>query len=106
VAGIDDIIGQWVKKAERSGELQRGKYWGKRLNLDDGYEQTPARLRMTYRILKNAGYVPYEVELFQTLADRKDELQSATDPERARELVREIAQLERKLSVVMEGLRR
>jgi hypothetical protein len=59
---------------------------------------------MTYRILKNAGYVPYEVELFRTLADRKDEYLSVTDPEQARELAREIAQLEQKLSVVIEGL--
>jgi hypothetical protein len=106
MAGIDDIIGQWVKKAERSGELRHGKYWGKPLNLDDGFEQTPARLRMTYRILKNAGYVPYEVELLQTLADRKEAYLSVTDPQQASDLAREIAQLEQKLSVVIEGLQR
>ena len=31
--------------------------------LGDGYEQTPIELRMGYKILKDAGIVPPEVEI-------------------------------------------
>lgn len=39
MAGVDDIISKWVKQAERSSELQRGRYRGKPFNLRDGFEQ-------------------------------------------------------------------
>ncbi|MGD8417232.1 MAG: DUF1992 domain-containing protein [Pseudomonadales bacterium] len=85
MAGVDDIISEWIRKAERTGELKRGPYWGKPFDLDDGYDETPARLRMAYRILKNAGYVPAEVAQLNHLAELKERLTAASDAgERAR----------------------
>ncbi len=106
MAGVDDVIGQWIKRAEKSGELTHGKYWGKPFDLNDGFEQTPARLRMVYRILKNAGYVPHEVEMLQTLANTKERLEEQSDPELRQQLKQEIAELEQKISVVIEGFSR
>ena len=53
MSGVDDIIGNWVKKAERSGELKRGKYWGKPLDFNDGYEQM--RQKIGTRVKKQHG---------------------------------------------------
>jgi hypothetical protein len=101
MAGVDDIIGQWVKQAERSGELKQGRYWGKPFDLDDGFEQTPVRLRMAYRVLKNAGYIPHEVEMLNTLADLKEAAAQESDPAASRALEREIASLQTKVHLAL-----
>lgn len=106
MAGVDDTIGEWIKRAEQTGELKRGRYWGKPFDLDDGSAETPARLRMTYRILKNAGYAPQEVELLKRLADLKSEHDAQPDPARRRALEREVAELSARLSGFLENLRR
>ena len=106
MAGVDDIIGDWVRRAERSGELQQGKYWGKPFDLDDGFAETPARLRMVYRILRNAGYVPGEVEALNRLAELKERLAAETDPEAVQRLSREVAEHTARLRERLAGLHR
>ena len=102
MAGVDDIIGSWVKQAERSGELQRGKHWGKRIPFDDGFAETPAELRMTHKILKNAGFVPAEVEMMQQLEQLKRRLADTGSEAAARPLRQEIAELQQRLSLRLE----
>lgn len=104
MAGVDDIIGDWIKKAERSGELRQGKYWGKPFDLDDGMAETPARLRMAYRILKNAGYVPHEVAQLNRLAALTEQLAAETDPAVRLEISREVAELTTRVRVLMSRL--
>ena len=105
MAGIDDIIGEWVRKAERTGELKGGRYWGRPFDLDDDFNDTPARLRMAYRILKNAGYVPQEVAELNRLAALKERLARATDPEEKRKLGREVAELTTRVRLLMNRLK-
>ena len=105
MAGVDDIIGDWIRKAERSGELKQGKYWGKPFDLDDGSADTPARLRMAYRILKNAGYVPHEVAELNRLAALKERLSAETEPTVRLELSREVAELTTRVRVLMSRLK-
>lgn len=52
----------------RRGELQRAKGWGKPLELNDSDAATPVELRTSYKILKDAGCVPAEVEAIRELA--------------------------------------
>ena len=106
MAGVDDIIAEWVKQAEASGELKDSKYWGKPFDLDDGLSQTPARLRMAYRILKNAGYVPHEVELIAQLADLKESAAEASDPTEQAAIERKIAALTTRVKLLLEGVNR
>lgn len=106
MAGVDDIIAEWVKRAEASGELEHGKYWGKPFDLDDGFVETPARLRMAYRILKNAGYVPEEIEMLKRLAELRECAAGETDPARRRALKRDAAMLAARLKVALEASNR
>lgn len=106
MAGVDDIIGEWVKQVEATGELKGSRYWGKPFDLDDGFDETPNRLRMAYRILKNAGYIPHEVEMVRRLADLKEQAAAETDPAQRRDLEREIAALTAKVRLALEGLSR
>ena len=47
---IDEHIAQSLREAQRSGELQSAPSWGKPLDLDDGYAQTPEELRMAFNL--------------------------------------------------------
>ena len=59
---IDEQIAQSLRDAQRSGELQSAASWGKPLDFADGYAQTPEELRMAFKALKDAGFLPPEVE--------------------------------------------
>ena len=105
MAGVDDIIGNWVKEAELSGEVRSLPGFGKPFNPDDGFLETPARLRMVHKILKNAGYVPAEIEMLQQLATLRDQLRTEEHAETQEQLMREIAAIEQQVAIKLEGIR-
>ena len=74
---IDEHIAQRLRESQRSGELARARSYGKPLAFGDGYFETPEELRLGYKILKDAGYVPAEVdaliEALQLMANVKVE---------------------------------
>jgi len=105
MAGVDEIIRQWVQKVEETGELRNIPGFGKPLKFDDGFLETPSELRMAHKILKNAGYVPAEIEMLQKLAATREQLNSATDAEQQRELKVKIAEMQQKVTMMLEGMR-
>jgi len=78
MATFDEQIAQSLRESERSGELQSAASWGKPLDLDDGYAQTPEELRMAFKALKEAGFVPPEVETMKQIAALRERI--AADP--------------------------
>ncbi len=106
MAGVDDIIGQWVKQVEQTGELRGIPGFGQPLDLEDGYVETPTELRMAHKILKNAGYVPAEIEMLQQLAAMREALNATQDVERQHELKVKIAETQQKVSMMLDAMRR
>ena len=106
MAGVDEIIRQWVQKVEQTGELRSGPGFGKPLNLDDGFLETPEELRMAHKVLKNAGYVPAEIEMLQQLAQLREQLSATSDARQQRELKVKIAKLQQKVTMTLEAMRR
>lgn len=53
---------QKIEEAVRKGEFDNSAYAGKPLPVDD-LSHIPEDIRMSYRMLKNAGFVPEEVSL-------------------------------------------
>lgn len=104
MAGIDDIIGGWVREAEKSGEIKKLPGYGKPLDLDED-RHVPPKYRMAYRVLKNAGYTPPEVEMIQRLARLRAELEQNTDGSRRTELRAEIREVQGKLDVALDKFR-
>ena len=91
----DDHIGRALRESEARGELREAPSWGKPLDFGDGYDETPPELRLGFKILKDAGYVPAEVEMMRSLAGLRAELDAAADdPSRARSLRGRIAALQ------------
>lgn len=66
--GFDAVIEQRIAEAARRGELDDLPGAGRPLELDDD-RLIPEELRIAYRILKNAGYVPPEVESLKEIGE-------------------------------------
>ena len=59
--GLAALVERRLEEAAASGELSNLPGEGRPLDLDDD-AMVPAELRVAYRILKNAGFVPPELE--------------------------------------------
>lgn len=104
---LEDDIGRHLAESAKSGELARAPSFGKPLDFGDGYDETPAELRMAMKVLKDAGVVPAEVEAMQRIAALQAELDAlAPDAPAAGPLRRRIADLRIALGLRLEGLRR
>ncbi|MBK9574582.1 MAG: DUF1992 domain-containing protein [Rhodoferax sp.] len=101
----DEHIAQSIRESELSGELRAAKDWGKPLDFGDGYAETPEELRMGYKILKDAGYLPPEVELMKRLAEARSQLSALpAHSMEASSLQREIVDLQLKVTLMRERL--
>ena len=105
MATIDEQIAQSLRDAQRSGELQSAPSWGKALDLADGYAQTPEELRMAFKALKDAGFVPPEVETMQTIAALREQLADTPDTVEAEALRKRLSELQQHLALRLEKLR-
>ncbi len=71
------------RKIEQAIREDRGhdlSHWkNKRLPLEDDMANVPTHLRMAYRILRNAGYVPEEIALQKEIVRIEDMLANCSD---------------------------
>jgi hypothetical protein len=102
---VEDHIGRKLEEAEKSGELRQARDWGKPIDFGDGYDETPAELRMGFKILKDAGVVPPEVELMQQLGEMRACLARAeAGSAEAAKLTQEINDLQVTVALRIEAL--
>jgi hypothetical protein len=103
---VEDQIGRALAESAASGELQRAPSYGKPMPFGDGYEETPAELRMPMKILKDAGILPPEVELMREIAALQARLDALAEGDtRAPALRRTIADKRQALALRLERLR-
>jgi hypothetical protein len=69
----DDLIEAHIRAARDRGDFDNLPGAGKPLDLDED-AHLPAELRMAYRVLKNAGYLPDELQQINELADLEREV--------------------------------
>ena len=105
MATLDDHIAQSLRESQRSGELQSAPSWGKPLDLNDGFEQTPDELRMAFKALKDAGFVPPEVETMKQIAALREVLAAEPDADKAEAMRRRVSELQQHLALRLERLR-
>ncbi|MDQ7011178.1 MAG: DUF1992 domain-containing protein [Mariprofundaceae bacterium] len=76
---------QHIREAMRKGDFDHLEGEGRPLRPEADDPFVPTGLRMAYRILKHAGFVPPEVELRREIADIHDLIRMTGDtPERSR----------------------
>ena len=68
IMSLDALVEARIGRAIERGELDNLPGQGRTLDLDDDACVAP-EIRLAYRILKNAGFVPEEVELRREIAD-------------------------------------
>src|SRR3954469_3770084 len=104
---LDEHIADSLRESERSGEIAKARDFGKPIDFGDGYDETPAELRMAFKVLKDAGYAPPEVAMLQELGAMRKALESL-DPssEEALALQRKIVEHEVKVRLRIEALSR
>lgn len=96
IRSLDQRIGEAL--AASQAELQASPAWGKPLP-DDGYLDTPPELRLAFKLLKNAGHVPAEVELMRELQRWRDQHAALPPGQQAAALAARIA--ERRLLIAL-----
>ena len=72
------IAEQKIREAMERGEFDHLAYHGKPLKLDE-LTGVPAHLRMGYKILKNAGILPEEMQLKKAIVSLQDLLDACHD---------------------------
>ena len=102
---IDERIAQNLRESQRNGELQSAANWGKPLDLDDGYARTPEELRMAFKALKDAGFVPPEVETMQQIAALRQLIDAEPQAPQAEPMRRRLSELQQHLALRLEKLR-
>ena len=105
---LDDHIGRSLAESAKSGELRAASSYGKPLNFGDGYDETPAELRMPFKMLKDSGFVPPEIELMREIEALRKALAVATDSAdepAARPARQALADRQQQLALRMEKLR-
>ena len=90
---LDQIAETRIQEAIERGELRDLPGEGKPLQLDDD-SAIPEELRLAYRILKNAGFLPPELQLRKEVREAEQLLQQLPEGERSRARARlELLQL-------------
>jgi hypothetical protein len=101
----DEEIARHLSEAAASGELTRLPGYGKPLPEDAGWDATPEELRMPFKILKNAGVVPPEVELFHQRAELNAALEASSDEAEKLSIRTRLNDLQQKIALRLEALR-
>ena len=102
---MDEEIARRLAEAEASGELSGAANYGKPLPEVEGWHETPEALRMPFKILKDAGVVPREVEMFRERAELSKRVLECTDPVEQQLLRKKLSELEQAIALRLEALR-
>ncbi|MEO8124419.1 MAG: DnaJ family domain-containing protein [Burkholderiales bacterium] len=101
---LDEHIALRLRESQLNGELAQAKCYGKPLDFGDGYFETPEELRLGYKILKDSGYVPAEVEMFKQVAALREQLGAAKGEAEQAALRARIVDLGQRIAVRLEKL--
>ena len=84
IPGFEAIVEERIRKAQKEGAFNNLEGCGKPLVFDDTH--VPEELRLAHKILKNAGFLPPEIEVKKQIEQTQDLLNTIEDysPERTR----------------------
>lgn len=94
-----------IQSAIERGEFDNLKGKGKPLDLNE-YFDTPEEIRLGYTLLKNAGYVPEEVQLLNHIEELKTKLKQEKDQNQIQELQKLLRDAQLNYDLRMERLKK
>lgn len=86
---FEKIAERRIAEAMLNGEFDNLMNKGKAINLDEDY-LVPAELRMAYRVLKNAGCIPPELELRNEIISLRSMINTLDDDRERLKKIREL----------------
>ncbi len=98
---FEDVVDRKIREAMDRGDFDNLPGRGKPQD-HDAYFRLPEDLRMGYTVLRNAGYVPAEVELLKDIEALEARLRAATDEVQRDRLARAIRDKRLTFDVMME----
>ena len=101
----DEAIAEHLAQAYSSGELQSAPSFGKPMAEPEGWTDTPVEFRLPFKILKNAGVPPPEVDLFHKRAELRAQLAEAVSAEERQTLTVKLSEVEQVIALRLEGMR-
>jgi hypothetical protein len=101
----DEEIARHLREALASGALSATEGFGKPFAIDACWNAAPEALRMPFKILKNAGVVPAEVELFDERAALAASLRACNVESERVDLRHRLSDPEQKIALRLEALR-
>lgn len=101
----DEAIAEHLAQALRSGELQSAPSYGKPMPEMEGWAETPVEFRLPFKILKNAGVAPPELDLFHRRAALRGQVAACTDEPQRLVLQRQLSELEQLIALRLEAMR-
>ena len=93
-----------IRAAMERGEFDNLSNKGKKLDLDD-YFNTPEDQRLGFSLLKNADYVPEEVQLLKDIGEMQEKLAQISVAMERKNLLAEIENRRLKYNLLMERAR-
>lgn len=101
----DEAIAEHLAQAYQSGELQNAPSFGKPMPESEGWAETPLEFRLPFKILRNAGVPPPEIELFHKRAALRAQLSTALSESERLDLAVKLGELEQAIALRLEGMR-
>jgi hypothetical protein len=98
---IQTIAERKIQQAMAEGTMADLSHWKDKPLPPDNMPNVPEDLRMAYRLLKSAGYVPEEVELHQEITNLEQLLETCTDEKEKVRQLKKIGCLKTKLECRM-----
>ncbi len=100
---LADLAEQAILKAQRRGAFENLKGQGQPLDLESD-PFMPEHLRMAYKMLKNAGYVPEEIQAQREIRSLIECLEQETDESRKMRQIQKVNLLLLKAKLENRGL--
>lgn len=98
---FSQIAEEKIKQAINDGDFEHLKGKGKPL-AKDPLTHVPDELRMSYRVMKNSGYLPEEVQINKELASLRDLLKLCESEDEKERLERKISEKELHVQLLLE----
>jgi hypothetical protein len=102
---LERLIEEQIRRAMAEGQFDNLQGKGQPIDLN-GYFQTPEHLRICYSILKNADFVPEEIQLLKDIEALRTQLDACSDEAQRSRLNKTITEKTLSFNLLMEKHRR
>ncbi len=102
ITGFEKIVEERIKQSQKKGDFDNLAGFGKPLAIED-VSRIPEDLRLAYKILKNAGCIPPEIEIKKEIHATEELLENMTDEKLKYKTLKKLNYLILKLNTARKG---